>query len=431
MRDLNKPGLSNVASIILAGGEGSRLKPLTTTRCKPAVTFGGRYRLIDIPISNSLNSQITRIYVISQYLSSGLHRHILETYPNDRLKSGGIELLSSEISKVKNENYQGTADAVRKNLSSFLQSPADFFLILSGDQLYNMDFSELLRFAIEKDADLTIATIPIGPKEAERMGLMKINEKCEITDFVEKPKCIKVLAQFALPEDFLIKNELTHRGEQQYLASMGIYVFKRHALISVLQEKGEDFGKHIIPKQVKKGKTAAYVYHGYWEDIGTISSFYHANLALLNEKSTLNIWDEVNPIFSANNSLPSPYIRNTIVTHSIISRGSSIHAREITQSIIGKRSFIGEGSVVRDSIIMGNQESKSSLLKSSQPTDFLHIGKNCQIRKAIIDENSYIGDNVMLLNRNNIQNYDGDGIYIRDGIIIVTGGVPIPDNFAL
>lgn len=425
MSDISHSINNKVASVILAGGEGTRLKPLTQSRCKPAVSFAGRYRLIDVPLSNSLNSNIKRIYVISQYLAAGLHRHILETYPESIVAPGKIELLSSEISVVKNENYQGTADAVRKNLSIILQSPADYFLILSGDQLYNMDFSPLIEFAMEKDADLTIATQSIGETEASRMGLMKIDEQSNIIDFVEKPTQPKVLNEFALSGEFINNHGLSANGERQFLGSMGIYVFKRNALITILQEKGEDFGKHIIPKQLKKGKTVSYLYRGYWEDIGTIFSFYHANLALLNGKNSLDLYNEKNPIFSSKQHLPSPMIRNTLISNSLISHGTIIDAKEISNSIIGTRAQIGEGTVIKDSIVMGNQEIRH------KDSSSLHIGKFCQIQKAIIDEFCHIGDHVKLLNRNNLQHYDGDGIYIRDGIIIVSHGTRLPDHFTL
>lgn len=396
--------LNKVATIVLAGGQGTRLYPLTKSRCKPSVSFGGRYRLIDIPLSNSLNSRIENVFVISQYFTSSLHDHILSTY-----QKGGISLLSPKEEEGKPTVYfTGTADAVRKNMQKILSAPADYFLILSGDQLYNIDFSQMLQFAIDKEADLVIASLPVEAPEAKRMGLLKIDDSCHVVDFFEKPSDPAILKRFELPT-------------QKFLGSMGIYIFTRNALIAALEEEGEDFGKEIIPREVKRGKTAAFIYDGYWEDIGTISSFYLANLALTKQKSCLETYDEKYPIYTHSRHLPCSMIKNGSIKHSLISEGAIIEADEISNSIVGIRTRVKRGTTVRDSVILGNHGN----------SPYFEIGEDCLIQKAIIDEQTHIGNRVQLTNKSCLQTYDGDGIYIRDGIIIVTTGTRLPDDFVL
>lgn len=414
-----------VACIILAGGQGTRLHPLTHTRCKPAVMFGGHYRLVDIPISNALNAEFRNIYVLAQYFSSGLNNHITKTFNMDQYQGSHLTMLTPEETPDGKIWFDGTADAVRKNVSYFLESPIEYFIILSGDQLYNMDLNAMLHFAKEKDADLTVACLPVGKEEAPRMGLMKVNDAFDIVDFKEKPKEEAVLEEFSLKGDFVKKHKIS--SDPAFLASMGIYIFKKEVLIKLLQEDTrEDFGKHLIPTQMSRGKTAAFLYNGYWEDIGTVKSFYEANLALTRNDLNLNLYDEASPIYSHAPPLPCPRIVGTKITDSILCHGSVVLAKEVTNSIIGVRAQIGEHSVIRDSIIQGNQFYES-------PTESLNftIGNNCIIQKTIIDENVQIGNNVKLVNEHNLQTYDGDGVYIRDGIIVVGSNTTLPDNFTL
>jgi glucose-1-phosphate adenylyltransferase len=413
-----------VASVILAGGEGTRLFPLTKTRCKPDVSFAGKYHLIDIPLSSSLNSRIQNVFVISQYFVSSLHKHIQSTYPVEKL--GCIELLSPKTDDKKSM-FLGTADAVRKNLENILKSNAEYFLILSGDQLYSMDFSDMISFAKREDADLVIAALPVEEQDAKRMGLLKIDSSSHVIDFVEKPTDPKTLNAFALSHAFFHKENL--KNNRKYLGSMGIYVFKKDALISLLQEEGDDFGKHLIPKQVKKGKTSAYLYDGYWEDIGTISSYYHANLALTCPKNWMENYNHINPIYTPNHNLSIPVVKNTLIKNSLINQGAVIEAKEINHSIVGMGAWIKEGSVITDSIIMGLHQI-SSAEEEGAPTS-ITIGENCVIHKAIIDSNVFIADKVQLINRDDLTKYDGNGIYIRDGIIIVTPGTMLPTGFTL
>lgn len=404
-----------VAAIILAGGQGTRLYPLTSSRCKPSVLFGGRYRLIDIPLSNSLNCQINQIFVISQYFAGELHRHILSTYNEDLFQSGRLHLITPEKTR-RGELFKGTADAVRQALDSILESSAEWFFILSGDQLYNMDLHALLSFARDKGADLTIASLSVQKEEATRMGLLKIDENNGISAFVEKPTDPNVLALF--------------EEEGTYLASMGIYVFKREALISLLSEEGDDFGHDLIPKQLKKGKSFSFVYGGYWEDIGTVSSYYKANL-LLTERKGLTFYHEGNQIISAQTQIPSSHIRGTAITDSVIGQGGIIEAEEIRGSVIGTRALIKQGTKIYESIIAGNRSYHPFFSKENPSREHFSIGENCTIHKAIIDEDCRIGNNVQLINKEGLTTYDGDGIFIRDGIIIVASGTEIPDNFVL
>ncbi len=423
--------MSKVASIVLAGGQGTRLYPLTQTRCKPSVCFGGRYRLIDIPISNSLNAHINRIFIISQYFASSLHQHILETYQLDYFRQSKIQMLCPEETPNRKLWFKGTADAVRQNLEHFENAQVDYFLILSGDQLYNINFTEMLNFAKTQDADLVIASIPVEEEEAKRMGLLKIDSSCRIQEFHEKPTDPAILEKYTLSPAFLEGHQILHPNKTHYLASMGIYIFKRQTLFDLIKQAGDDFGKDLIPLQVKKGKTVSYVYKGYWEDIGTIASYFNANLALTEQKNCLNTYDEHNPIFTHPHNLPSPLIKDTIINRSIIGQGGVIEAKEITNSVIGIRIKIDKGTTIRNSIILGTLSNTSEEAFMNRSENVYTIGANCHLEKTIVDEYAVIGNNVQLVNKKNLQKFDGDGIFIRDGIIIVASGTKIPDGFVL
>ena len=420
MNDLSK----KVATLVLAGGQGTRLFPLTQSRCKPAVHFAGRYRLIDIPISCALNSKFHNIYVLSQYLASGLNHHVTNTYHFDRLQGGHLECLTPVESSNKKVWFKGTADAVRKNIDYLSTQGYEYFLILSGDQLYNMDLNKFVEFGIKKDADLTIATLPVDKKQAPRLGLMKINEDHNITDFIEKPQDPNVLRHYKLDP-----KELKHKTDDpHYLASMGIYFFKKEALFNILKEDDrEDFGKHLIPIQIRKGNAFAYIYEGYWEDIGTIESYFNANLGLTRGHIDLNFYSEKSPIHAHSTNLPAPRLTGAQITDSIICDGCIIKAKEITHSLIGLRTQIGENTIIRDSIVIGNEyyhPPKDSLL----PPEFT-IGHDCHIENTIVDAHAHIGNNVHLTNKENLQNYDSDLLYIRDGIMVVPSGVTLPNSF--
>lgn len=415
--------MDRVASVILSGGVGTRLFPLTLSRCKPAICFGGRYKLIDIPISNSINSGCYKIFIVTQFLSASLHQHIFDTYRLDDFNTGFLKLLSAEQKPSGQEWYQGTADAVRKNIEYLLELPLDYFLILSGDQLYTMDYREIIHAAMQTDADLVVAALPVKEEECSRFGILKTDSQSKITHFIEKPKDPSLLEALRLPS--------TEKSSPRYLASMGIYLFKRKALVNLLKEDlREDFGKHLLPTMVERGKATAYIFDGYWEDIGTIESFYHANIALTAKEPLLDCHNEYLPIHCTRNSLMGPKIYNTIVNHSILCEGCILEADEINHSILGPRTVVKKGSVITSSYVMGHDYYNHPIESEILPHQ-MEIGKNCIITKAIIDKNVCIGDDVRLINKNNLSHYDGNNIYIRDGIIVVPRGATLPSGFVL
>jgi len=424
--------MHNVCCLILGGGQGTRLYPLTLSRCKPAISFGGRYRLIDVPVSNSLNSQIQKIFVITQFLASSLHKHIFNTYRLSTFSSGFIEVLAAEQKPEKTTWYQGTADAVRQNIEYLLETPADYFLILSGDQLYHMDFQKMVLTAQQKDVDLLVATLPVDEKDAQRMGVMKVNEDGHIIDFYEKPKDTVTLERLKTSPTFLDHVGLQASTGKHWLASMGIYLFRRDALFELLQiDKREDFGKYLIPTKVKMGSIAAYFHTGYWEDIGTIESFHTANIALTENEPLFDYYNEKSPIFTCRHHLPGPKIYNTQITSSIICEGTLCSAQEISNSLLGQRTVIKKGTIIRDSYVMGNEYYVPPHQTMSNNPGELFIGENCVIKKAIIDKNVHIGKGVKLTNEENLVHYDSKNAYIRDGIIVIPRGAVLPDGFTL
>lgn len=422
-----------VATIILAGGQGTRLHPLTLHHCKPAVSYGGRYKLIDVPISNSLNSDFRQIFILAQHLSTELQHHIHQTYHFDPYHPGSVEVLLPEKDEQGEiQWFSGSADAVRKTLPTLLRASADYFLILCGDQLYNINFQEMVEFARDKEADVTIACLPVPGKEARRMGLLSLNSEDKAEAFHEKPDTVEVMDRFALSEEFYQQRSLSARKEKHFLGSMGIYVFTRDALIDLLaKDPGEDFGKHILYTALETKRTVGYIYNGYWEDIGTVVSYYEANLVLTQTNQCLNTYDERNPIYTRPTYLPGPKISCTKITQSIICEGCIIEAAEIVHSVIGLRSHIKQGTIIRDSVLMGNHFYMPPL-HEDKPLEYdFWIGENCLIEKAIIDEHVRIGNRARLINQENKSHYDGDKIFIRDGIIIVTAGAQLPDDFVL
>jgi glucose-1-phosphate adenylyltransferase len=402
--------MDQITSVILAGGEGTRLFPLTRHRCKPDVRFAGRYRLIDVPVSNSINSEIRPIFILTQHLAESLQQHILKTYPANRFPLANIHLVSPKDPK---NCFRGTADAVRKNIDVIMNTSGQYVLILAGDQLYHMDYRKIVHFAKRENADLVIASLPIEEKDAKRMGLLRIDSNSKVLDFYEKPSERQLLDSFALPGQT--------GAPAQYLGSMGIYVFKKEALFLLLQGDGDDFGKHIIPNQMKKGNVFAFVYSGYWEDIGTIRAFFDANLILTRPQNWMQKFDQVHQLYTCPSNLSAPLIKQGQITDSLINAGSVIEAQEISRSIVGLKSWVQQGTVLRNSIIIGEETADYAAI----------IGKNCRIENAIIDSNTTIGDGVELINARQIQTYDSQDLFIRDGIIIVTSGAKIPDRFKM
>jgi glucose-1-phosphate adenylyltransferase len=421
-----------VASIILGGGEGTRLYPLTLTRCKPAINFGGKYRLIDVPISNSIHAGCYRIFVLTQFLSSSLHHHIFQTYMQGGRAAGLIEILTAEQKPTQKSWYQGTADAVRQNIDYLLESPVEYFLILSGDQLYNINFQEMFFFAQSVDADVVVAALPVNAQDATRMGILKVNNRNFITDFYEKPQEGALLQRLRSPNEVIEKAGVLPASKRNYLGSMGIYLFKRKALVDLLlKDSREDFGKHLIPTQVEMGRVAAFLYEGYWEDIGTIETFYKANMALTYPQPELSFYNETRPIFTCRYDLPPAQFLDTQIKQSILCEGAMIEADELTHSVLGPRSVIHKGSIIRDSYLMGNDYYESVVKDHHRLPPTPHIGENCILSQTIVDKNVTIGKGVQLINKQKLTHYNGDYVFIRDGIIIVPRGATIPDGFIL
>lgn len=422
----NSPDMSRVATIILGGGQGTRLAPLTLTQCKPAICFGGKYRLIDIPISNALNSGCHKIYVITQFLSAALHQHITRTYQLGH--RAHVEILTAEQRPTKNVWFEGTADAVRQNLDYISEISADYFLILSGDQLYNFNFQHMLHTALESGADLTVGAVRISEADAKRMGVLKINRDHLITDFFEKPQDNEILDKMRMPSGVLEQMGKGQDTQRQHLGSMGIYLFKRKAIFDLLQlDTREDFGKHLIPNKVKQGKASAYVYDGYWEDIGTIESFYNANIAMTEMMPPLECYHEKQSIYFQPSHLPPAKIRGTVIKDALICDGAMVEADSVKGSILGLRTVVKPGTVIENSYFMGNDYYQYPYQSGSK----FQIGEDCMIKRAILDKHVTLGRGVRLINKNNLKHYDSEHVFIRDGVIIVTRGASLPDGYLL
>ena len=400
--------MEKLLSVILGGGQGSRLYPLTLVRSKPAVSFAGKYRLVDIPISNCINSGIRRIFILTQFNSASLNHHIARTYRFDAFSGGFLEILAAQQSYENLDWYQGTADAVRKHLHRFLRADWDDILILAGDQLYKMDFRYLHRMHIEMQADLTIVSIPVNREDASRFGIMKVNEDGFVTDFIEKPGMEIDLSGF--------RSETSSKPGKPFLASSGIYIFRKKSLEEILSEPGKiDFGKDIIPGVIKSHKVATYPFNDYWEDIGTIRSFFEANLRFCDHEPPLDLFTRKDRFFTRPRFLPGSTIQNTRLNKTVLSEGCRIYSADISQSVIGIRSFIDAGSTLERVVMMGADFYGESDETRQSPG----IGKNCIIKNAILDKNVSIGDNCIIENNKRIKDIDGDGYCIRDGIIIM------------
>jgi glucose-1-phosphate adenylyltransferase len=423
--------MDNVISVILGGGRGTRLYPLTKERSKPAVPLAGKYRLIDIPISNCLNSRLNKIYVLTQFNSASLHRHITRTYKFDSFSKGFIEILAANQTIESTDWYQGTADAVRQNLRFFNQPNTDFVLILSGDQLYRMNYQKLIEKHISTGAVLTISTIPVKRELAHSLGILKVDDQGRIVGFFEKPKDEKVIDSLSINASTFDKHGICPNN-RTLLASMGIYVFNLNALNAILKEnKKSDFGKEIIPDIIKKERVFAYFFDGYWEDIGTIKSFYEANLSLASPTPSFDLFEEKSPIYTNPLFLPGSFINSCKINQSIVADGCFIHNSEIQHSVIGIRSIIGKNTVIKNSVIMGadyyESDSHRESNRSANIPD-MGIGSNTSITGAIIDKNVHIGENVVIHNAKGLDNHDSNNYMIRDSIVIVTKGSVIPSH---
>ncbi|MCP4650653.1 MAG: glucose-1-phosphate adenylyltransferase [PVC group bacterium] len=407
---------SDCLVLILGGGRGSRLYPLTLERSKPAIGFAGKYRIIDIPISNSINSGFNKIFILTQFLAASLHAHILHTYRFDNFSKGFIEILSAEQSHKSFEWFQGTADAVRRVIRHIRNLPQKYILILSGDHLYKMDYRQLMNSHVKNNAELSIASIFVDEREATRMGIIDCNSSGQITSLIEKPKN---------PKRLKIKSRLKSQEGDQYLASMGVYLFNKDVLIDILSGTTvEDFGKHILPMMIKKKrKVYNYNFKGYWRDIGTVDSYYDASLDLIGKKPQFDLFDENWPLFSRPRFLPPSRIVDSNIINALISDGCRLDKVHIENSLIGLRSKIKENTRIKDSIIIGNDYYQryfgDKLVKP-------YIGKGVLIERAIVDKNVSIGDFCQITDKSNSPDCDKDIYYVRDGITIIRRGVTLP-----
>jgi glucose-1-phosphate adenylyltransferase len=412
--------MKKVLSIILGGGRGTRLFPLTKYRAKPAVPIGGKFRLIDIPISNCIHWGLKKIFILTQFNTVSLHRHIATTYRFDGFSKGFVQILAAQQTIKNNNWYQGTADAVRQNLNYIKNQDVDYVVILSGDQLFRINLREFLDYHKIKNADITIASKPICKEVAKSFGILKIDKHRKTVDFYEKPKDDNVLNKLYNPSDYIDRD-----NNMNFIASMGIYIFNKDVLIELLENnEKEDFGKQIIPDSIKTHNVYSYIFRGYWEDIGTIKAFFEASLDFANPVPKFNFYDEICPIFTHARFLPGSKVKNCEINHALISDGSILEGTKIFNSIIGIRSIIREGTSLKRVIMMGAdcyEDENSKKVK-------IGIGKYCSIKNAILDKNVSIGDNVVIDYKGNSKKEDNGFYYIVDGIVVIPKGASIPDN---
>jgi glucose-1-phosphate adenylyltransferase len=421
--------MNNVLAIIMGGGQGSRLFPLTHKRSKPAVPLAGKYRIVDIPISNCINSGIRQMYVLTQFNSESLNRHVTSGYKFDHFGENFVHVLAAQQTPGDDNWYQGTADAVRQNLSYFLERPYEYFLILSGDQLYRMDFRKMMSEHQKTGADVTIATTPVPREPARAFGLMDTDAESRITRFVEKPgDDDDALDKLVMPEELLKSVDLPP-NEERFQASMGIYLFNRKVLEDALKNDSQDFGKHIIPEIIKEKNVYSHIFTGYWEDIGTIASYYEANLECTKIVPKFNFFDSHNPIYTRSRLLPASKINNATIEEALLSDGCIITDAKIRRSIIGVRSVIEKGCEISDTIIIGSDfYNKIEMLEDNKIEERpIKIGENTRIHRAIVDKNASIGRDVVIHPGDRV-NEDTEYCHIRDGIIVIPKGTVIPDG---
>lgn len=411
----------NVISIILGGGQGSRLYPLTESRSKPAVPIAGKYRLVDIPISNCINSEIKRMFVLTQFNSASLNKHIKNTYHFSFFSSAFVDVLAAEQTISNNTWFQGTADAVRQSMHHFLSHDFEYALILSGDQLYQMDFNLMLAAHRDSKAEITIATLPVVEKDATSFGILKTDDNNIITSFIEKPDT-------SLLPDWTsnVSDEMKAQG-RNHLASMGIYIFNRDLLIDLMENPDTiDFGKEIIPQSIEKHKTLSYQFEGYWTDIGNIDSFFEANLGLTDEIPQFDLFNNKNRIYTRARMLPTTKITGTTLNKAVIAEGCIINAAKIERSVIGIRSRIGNDSTIINAYIMGSDRYQNFEEVTSKTVIPMGIGERCFIKNAIIDKNCRIGNDVRINGTKNSKDTETNTYVIKDGIVVIKKGATIP-----
>ena len=418
-------------AVIMGGGAGTRLFPLTKDRAKPAVPLGGKYRLVDIPISNCLNSDLRKIYLLTQFNSMSLHRHIQRTYKFDEFSNGFVEIMAATQSQSYTGWYQGTADAVRQNLGHFDNESHELLVILSGDQLYRMNYRHLIAQHLLFGSEITVSTTPVPREMAGGFGIMQVDNDMRIRRFVEKPRDGNILDRFKLDNRTL--KDLGHKaGKDMFLASMGIYIFNREILHQVLNQNPDmmDFGKDIIPSSIQKYRIHAYIFQGYWEDIGTIKAFYQANLDLCEPNPHFNFFDAKEPIHTRPRNLPPTTIEGSSLTKAVICGGCYLRKSTLRRVLLGNRSIIGRGVNIQDSIIMGADYFEHERADLSQSIH-LGIGDGTRIQKAIIDKNTRIGKHCIITPEGKHGDSDHELFYVRDGIIVIPKGTVIPDNTVL
>ncbi|MCB0424135.1 MAG: glucose-1-phosphate adenylyltransferase [Mangrovimonas sp.] len=411
-----------IITIILGGGQGTRLYPLTESRSKPAVPIAGKYRLVDIPISNCLNSDMKRMYVLTQFNSASLNRHIKNTYHFSFFSSAFVDVLAAEQTPKNNTWFQGTADAVRQSMQHILQHSFDYVLILSGDQLYQMDFNEMLNHHVNNQADITIGTVPVNAKEAPAFGILKTNSSNEITSFIEKPKS-ELLPDWTSP----VSEEMQAEG-RHYLGSMGIYIFNRDLLVDLMNDPNTvDFGKEIIPQAIGKLKVVSFPFEGYWTDIGNIDAFFEANIGLTDDIPRFNLFDTSKTIYTRARMLPTSKISGTLLNKSVIADGCIVHASKIERSVIGVRSRIGKDSVIKNTYMMGSDYYESlEDIERNHIAILMGVGERCQVENAIIDKNCRVGDDVKILGGTHLADTETESYVIKEGIVVLKKGAIIP-----
>ena len=416
-----------VLAIILGGGQGSRLHPLTEERSKPAVPIAGKYRLVDIPISNCINSDIKRMFVLTQFNSASLNRHIKDTYHFSFFSSAFVDVLAAEQTPGNKGWFQGTADAVRQSMHHFLRHDFEYALILSGDQLYQMDYDKMIEAHEKSKAAISIATIPVNAKDATSFGILKANDENVITSFIEKP------AASLLPDWTSEVSEDMKKEGRNYLASMGIYIFNRDLLVELMNDQTTiDFGKEIIPQSINHHKTLSYQYEGYWTDIGNIDSFFEANIGLTNDIPQFDLYDKNKRIYTRARMLPTTKLAGTSLEKAVIAEGCLIAAAKIEQSVIGIRSRIGKESTVIKTYMMGSDYYETLLeIEEKKIKILMGIGERCFIKNAILDKNCRIGDDVRINGGSHLENTETDTYVVRDGIVVIKKEAIIPNGFVI
>jgi len=416
-----------VLGIILGGGQGSRLYPLTESRSKPAVPIAGKFRLVDIPISNCINSEIKRMYVLTQFNSASLNRHIKNTYHFSFFSQAFVDVLAAEQTPMSDTWFQGTADAVRQSMHHFLRHDFEYALILSGDQLYQMDYNLMVEQHVKTNSKISIATIPVNAKDATSFGILKSDDQNEVTSFIEKPDA-------SLLPDWTseVSEEMNNEG-RNYLASMGIYIFNRDVLIDLMKNPDtNDFGKEIIPQSLGKSKITSYQFEGYWTDIGNIDSFFEANLGLTDDIPQFDLYDRDKRIYTRARMLPTSKVSGTTLNKSVIAEGCIIHAAKIERSVIGVRSRIGDESTVINTYMMGNDFYETlDEISRNKISIVMGIGERCFIKNAIIDKNCRIGDDVRINGGPHLKDCETDTYCVREGIVVIKKGATIPKGFVI